>query len=251
LALQFVLVVVDAVFVFLSPTPWWAPLIVFTLATVAEVTLLFFKRLYGEAEALLRKLDARKLLGWAITPEEVRDLIKTTPQKLCKLLQATEEEYFASKQPVGAKRTIEGIQESAWWSKELAGTMAIICAVVTSLLVVASLGLLWVSLNTVQGPDAVSSISKLVSSVLTVIFSLGLLNLAIDYRKFSVASDKVECLAAEMIKSKVDDEAQAVKLMNQYHLARASAPPVPSWLWRLRNQDLNTLWEQYRASSSP
>jgi hypothetical protein len=248
LGLKLTVVVVDVLFVFFSPTPWSAPLVVFLLGAVSEAVLLYFERLYGKAEALLRKLDARDLMGWDITPEELRDFIVDTPQKLRTTLQTAEEQYFASKESVGPKKTIEGVQESAWWSKHLAKTMAIICSLAAGLLVLSSLVTLLISINAVQGPDVLSNIAKIVASTLAVVFSLGLVNLIVSYYAFSTAADDIEKEAVSMRRAGVSDPVQAVKLMNDYHLARASAPPIPSWLWKRRGDDLNERWNNYHAT---
>ena len=250
LGLKLLIVLADIAIVFLDTRSWIVPLVILIIGILGELALFNFNRLYGKAESLLRKLDGRDLMGWAIEPEELRDLIAETPQNLRRIVNHAEEEYFASNLTVGPARTVEGMQESAWWSKHMCRTMAVICSVVVLILVGTSILVLLFALNTVQ-PSQLATVpdntSKIVSATITLIFSLGLLNLVFGYYDFGSTAAKIEQEAARLLRAGINDSGQAIKLMNDYHLARASAPPIPSWLWRMRNKDMNALWDRYKS----
>jgi hypothetical protein len=43
------------------------------------------------------------------------------------------------------------------------------------------------------------------------------------------------------------ENVDVLKLWQDYQLARASAPIVPTWIWKKREKKLNKLWLTYRA----
>ena len=49
------------------------------------------------------------------------------------------------------------------------------------------------------------------------------------------------------IEQVTDSQRQAAKIMNEYHLSRASAPILPTWIWKYHRDRLNKVWHEYRA----
>jgi hypothetical protein len=190
-------------------------------------------------------LEGRDLLGWAIHKAEIKDLLVGTPRNVLehsKLGNKGEEEYFASSENPGAGKALNGTAESAWWAKHLAWNMTIICGGVTVLLLVLSL-LLLVAVGSMQGPIGIQDASKLVTSTLTVVFSLGLVQLTYNYYIFSRACDQIERDALSQLEAGAPDKEKAIRLLHDYQVARATAPPIPSWIYRVRKDELNKKWK--------
>jgi hypothetical protein len=176
--------------------------------------------------------------------------------------------YFASTEPPGARRAVENLRESAWWSMHLSETMWWIFITLIVLVFVGCIFLLNLSVQDVsqashhaittaqnQGPQptatpaesvspAVSaSVVKVVTSAVLFIFSYGLFKFATGYFSFSAKSRQVADKAEVILNNGAIDEVQAIKLWQDYHLARDAAPMLPNWVWKIREKKLNKLWK--------
>jgi hypothetical protein len=136
--------------------------------------------------------------------------------------------------------------ESAWWSKHLASSIGNYYCVATCVLVISSIGILIFSIQTIKDVDTITSLGKIVTSTLMLIFSLGLFRAVLGYHNFSSNADRVEKKAENLLASSALKELDAIKVMNEYHIARNAAPLIPSWFWKLKRDDLNQVWRQYR-----
>jgi len=81
------------------------------------------------------------------------------------------------------------------------------------------------------------------------VFSLDLLRVSSSYYRFSTKAAQVEERAEQLMGDKKQDLIEAIKLMQQYHLARATAPTIHSWIYQLKRNDLNEMWQTYRRRS--
>lgn len=202
-------------------------------------------------------MDLLDSFNWEISSIEIADAVarlsKTAKKKM--MLGDNSDEYFASKEISGWKRAMHNLQESSWWSKHLAESMGRYCFVLTiALTVISILTLIGSSLFTVYSQPQISmaeqttSVNRLVISLLLFISSLGLIPLTINYFSFNEKAEKSEKLATELLKAETEDNMiQAIKAFNEYHLARAAAPLIPSWLWRKKNNALNEAWKEFVA----
>lgn len=223
------------------------PFVVFLLTITSEWLVWRSDNAKAVAESLLRKLDFRDGLGWEISKAEMSDVLARTSAKLRAKIppEVQQEDYFASKDERGPKRALKNIQESAWWSKLLAEKMGQYTFAFTIICVVGSLFILVVSISTIANFDALSGIGRVVTSVLMLILSLGLIRLTLSYYGFNRKAQRVEERAGELLKYGFEDM-EAVKVYNEYHLSRAVAPLIPDQVWRWNQKHLNELWEQYR-----
>jgi hypothetical protein len=201
------------------------------------------------AEALLRKLDLKDLFGWELSRAEISDLLADAPQKLIERLpvEGLGEEYFSSRQPAGPRRSMENLEESAWLSKHLSKLTSRYCVVVATVLLCVPVCVLLISAQAMQDVGTSSLLARLVIVVLTLIFSLDLLRLVTSYQGFRRNAGRAEHQARNLLANRPIDVVPAVKVMQEYHTARAMAPLLPTWVWRLHESRLNQLWKQYRA----
>lgn len=234
--------------VLLPLVPAYAPVLVFMLAMMADWLAWRSDTHKGIAEAWLRKLDGRDSFDWAISGAELSDLLMRSPSKVDKLViaKALSEEYFASKEPPGTTRALENLQESAWWSKHLSERMRNYYLAGTCLLVASAVLVLLISVQAIDNKQTLSSLGRIVTSVLTLVFSLNLFRSVLGYHNFSVKAGQIEKSTENLLASQGVQESEAIKLMSEYQLARASAPLIPTWLWNRMEGELNATWKQYR-----
>lgn len=250
-ALRTLAAVVGIVSVLFSLQPKVAPFVAAAFAVAAELALWRAESIRRPAEVLLRKLDALDSFGWPISNAEMSDMLARTSTALRSRIVRDEPDqgYFASQAPWGAKRAVENTQESAWWSKHLSARTMTICLILTCLLLGASLVTLVISIETIRNFDVLSNIGRAVTSVVVLVMTLGLIRLTVGYHDFSERSREVENYAERLLRSKEVDEAQAIKVMHEYQLARAGSPMLPTFVWRMMQSSLDQLWRDYRCSS--
>lgn len=228
--------------------PTYAPVLVFVLAILADWLAWRSDNYKGIAEALLRKLDGHDSFGWALSKAELSDLLMRSPLRVNKLVvaKALSGEYFASKEPPGTKRALENLQESAWWSKHLSERMGNYYLVGTCLLVGIAILVLLISVQAIDNTQTLSSLGRVVTSALTLVFSLNLFRSVLGYQNFSTKAGQIEKVVENLLVSQGVQESEAIKLMSEYQLIRASAPLIPTWLWNRMENELNATWKQYR-----
>lgn len=227
-----------------------SPFLVAFLSAASELSAWQSDRRRGLAEALRRKVDLEDSLGWPISRVEMSDLLVRIPSKVCKKVegQTGRKPYFDSKEPPGVKRALENVRESAWWSKHLAEKAYSIYLTVMLILVLISLIVLVVSIQTIQDFDMLSNIGRVATSTIMLIFSLSLLRSTIGYYRFSDGAGRIEAQAEQLLNSNCEDSIQAIKTVNEYHLIRATAPAIPTWLWKFYRDMFNESWTSYRSS---
>lgn len=223
------------------------PVLVLFVAVISEWLAWYSDKMKGAAEALLRKLDLQDSFGWQITKAEVTDTLARAPRRMLEESAAVEnpEAYFATQEGQGTKRSLKNIQESAWWSKHMTERMWRYSLAATIISVVGSLIVILVSLNTIDDRDILSGTGRVVTSILMLVLSLGLIRLTLGYYSFHQKAQRAESRAEELLKTDCS-EVEAIKLYSEYHLDRAAAPLIPDLVWRRNEKRLNELWESYR-----
>jgi hypothetical protein len=234
------------------------------LAVASESLMWLSDRWKGAAHGLHRKLDFENSFGWFISESELMDYLARYPGDTDELVGKSTGSYFASDESPGPKRAVENLRESAWWSMHLAESMFWRTVTVIVGIVVGCVMLLNASVTNLAQPQpatttipsaaqqpietksgASSQTVKIVTSAILFIFSYGLLKFATGYYSFSTKSKQVKESAESLIKSGQIDEIQAIKLWQDYHLAREAAPIIPTWIWKHREKRLNALWNCY------
>src|SRR3990167_4626571 len=165
---KFSIFIVGTLAIFLSIISQGAPFIVVALSAVSEFCNRRSNSIRDTWETLHRELDAYDSFGWPVSRAEVSDLLIQSPRKLREQLSApvSEEAYFASVQTKGAKRAIENMQESAWWSKHLARTAGNFYSAIITILIIGSIVLLILSIETIRDFDLLANIGRVVTSTL-------------------------------------------------------------------------------------
>ncbi|MGB9180216.1 MAG: hypothetical protein WCB68_13370 [Pyrinomonadaceae bacterium] len=240
-------IAVGAINVLIFPDVKSGAVAVFLIYVFSEIATWRSDSFKGTAESVLRKLDFKDAFGWDISLADMADLVMNCPASIRRIIPPPEDSdnYFASAENVGATRAIENLQESSWWSKHVAKRMGHLCLAATIALVLFSIVVLLISIDTVRDFDRLSSIGRVVTSALMLIFSLGLLRLTMGYYGFAKKAEQADQLTLKLFSAGCD-QLEAVKAWHEYQVARAASPPLPSWLWKWMNKDMNEAWEQYR-----
>ena len=196
----------------------------------------------GIAESLRRKLDFMHSFGWSIPIKDLSNVLLELPPNIEKqIIAAPEENYFMSNGEIGVVKSLENLEESSWWSKHLTETAFNInlgvIAVVAVLLVVA----FYTSLNVSPDQQDLPKISKILTSSIMVLFTVGLVRTTIGYSRFHKKSEQIDTSIPDKLKSSTLGVPDCVKLWSEYHVARAASPLIPTIIWKLRRDRLNAL----------
>jgi len=243
--------IMGATFILLSINFPQLPLVIALFSLVAEIVQWRSEAVKGSSEGLLRNLEFQESLGWPISNSTISDTLATIPSSVKKTIKnkQLEKQYFSSQQEKPLIKSLENLQESAWWSKHLSNRMGHIALAATAIIVLISIVVLLVSIETVQSFVVLQNISRVVTSAIMLIFSLKFVRTTADYYNFGKKAEHVESSAEHLSKTKKLNEMQVVRLFHEYQLSRATSPLIPTWLWKSMNEELNVLWTTYRTTS--
>jgi uncharacterized membrane protein YkvI len=124
--------------------------------------------------------------------------------------------------------------------------MGHITLAVTIGLVLASVIVLILSIDTLSDFDTLTNVGRAVTAILMLVLSLGLIRLTVSYYHFSKRAEQTEREAKRQLGAG-SNELEAVKTWHEYQVARAFAPLIPSIIWKRMNKDLNEAWLAYRS----
>jgi Flp pilus assembly protein TadB len=201
-----------------------------------------FKQL---ADKLKRAFEMFDGLGWPVSAKELSDLLVTVSRY--EREQAQEEpdqSYFASKAPQSAQRLLENLEESTWWTKHLAGSMALYTSLLCIAVFATAAITLVIALQSTASQTTADTIAKVTTSIVVFVFSGGYFRLAFEYNQFSRGAEQIENQTNFLLQRNGLTDIQATKLLHDYQIIRAGSPLLPNWLWKYRRRDLNELWNQ-------
>jgi hypothetical protein len=213
---------------------------------VAELCLYRSDAVKSTAQQFRRKVDLQDGLGWHIPNTDLSDLLVECPSSVKKRARKRPTEpYFASTNAPGPVRALKNVSESAWWTKHLAQRMATICRNTVIVGVILSFISLIVTLQATSTHTTQVSVARIVTAFLMLFLSMGLIKLVIGYSGLSKNSASSEA-AAERALQATPEELVAFKVMYDYHLNRAVGPVIPTWIWKMRRDELNQTWKEHR-----
>lgn len=228
----------------LSPNPHpYTPLFLLAVATTSEIVQWRSDVIKSRSESLLRNLDLCRSFQREISGADKRDIVSDLPKRLRKQLAESEipDTYFTNDQPPGPRKAIENLLESAWYTKKQTEIMAWVCVALIAIFLAVSIIALVVASRELQSVSAREGASKVATSWLLLIFSLGFIKNAWLYQKMALRCQKTESACEYLLRSDVT-EADALKQWYEYQLARSSSPLLPEWLWRIKQSSLDDGW---------
>ncbi len=201
------------------------------------------------AESMLRRYEMNNSLGWGISRREINNMLVLAPKSVIAAAESPDEkEYFASTSGIGLERLVDNLEEDAWWSKHLANEMAKWVGLLSVLVTVLAFVLLIVAFQSSVAQTAADRIAQVIISIVVFMFSGGYVRLAFDYRDFALKSREVEMQAEQLRRSPRMDETEAIKLQQDYQIARSIAPLLPTWNYKRMQGRLNGLWPQRNST---
>jgi len=204
------------------------------------------------AQAILRKFEMLDALGWNVSPRELRNLHVSLPPGVKTKLDSSSKspyKYFASKSPRSAKRLMENLTETTYFSQHLAKRSAQVFFAITALIFAAAVILLILALQESTTQTVEETTAKVVVSVLVFLFTAGFVRLTYEFYNFSQIASRIEAGASLLCRQDNIDMEEAIKLYHEYQIARAGAPLIPTQIWKWMRDELNKRWEQYEGCS--
>jgi hypothetical protein len=247
---QAVTAMVAAIAVLVERTPSSLALSVALISIAGSGGIWRSERIRQRAEALLRHVELADAFGWEVDPKVLSDaLIEAIPDESLAASRGHEQgSFFSSRRPPGPERALENLGESAWWTQHLAETMGRIAVVGTILLFFLTLYSLVIAAAVVGG--GVVTVSAVVTAVVALIFAATLVRLPFDYLHLAGQARSFDEKASALLRSGDASETQALRLLADYQLTRATSVLIPDWVWRSRRSHLNRTWAVYRKYRS-
>jgi hypothetical protein len=208
----------------------------------------------GVAQSLHRKLDFADSFGWEVSKDEVANLLARISQNFTRFRGVPKGPYFLSSKPRGVERALENLHESAWWTMHLAHKMFLVFILVIAITVIGCFIAINLSLEkvpvTVNGTSLErivlnDSVVRAVTTTFLFVISFGMIRFAYSFYSLS-SKAKTTCEQVRGLQSVSDcEQSTVIKLWQEYHLARASAPLLPKWIWTIYQKKLNELYSEY------
>lgn len=245
LALQTIIYLAGVVTVFIPTVPLTYPAVALILVLISEFISMRMDNTRDTAEELKRIHDQWE--GFGIPPPKNRlaDLRVRMGGKISREVGRVLNQglTFSSAKPVGPVRVLENVHESAWYSKHLAawcGRMLGILFIGT--IVSAVVVLLIVAKESQSGATA----AECVASTLAFVVSVGVLRTWRSFMTFSLDAAQTEEEAQRHLATERCVDVDVQRLLSEYQLARAAAPLIPTWVWRLWRNKLNKTWKELK-----
>lgn len=142
---------------------------------------------------------------------------------------------------------MENLQESAWYTKNLAKKMKACCFVLTVAIPSICVICLLITLLYVNVTEQQTYIAKITTASLLLVVSSGLIQFTKNYDNLHKKAETAENQASKLLESPNDETLPAIRTFNEYHLAKAIAPPIPDLLWNWSEKKLNSSWAKFVA----
>lgn len=201
-------------------------------------------RLKGMAETVKRQHEYVAGFGRVPSGRQLADLRMNLPEGLPAELDRLLREgiTYSSAKPPGPVRVLENLSESAWFSKHLAAYCTRSLAAVFVITMVIAVSLLLLCATTLTGTSVGIAAAKCVSATLLFLISVGTVRSCFGYHRFAQKAAEIDTEACSLAANQTPDPCETQRLLAEYQLARASAPLIPTWVWRFRRKRLNQNW---------
>jgi len=248
-AAEILIYMAGVVAVFLPNVPLEYPAVALVIVLITTRISIKAEKFKWVAESLKRQFEYCEGFGQPPSRGQLADLRASVDCTLSDKFDALLKEglNYSSEQPLGHRRSLENLCESAWFSKHLAGwcseklrALFVVCIIgaVVILLIVAS--------SAPVGNHVATLIAKCVSSTLTFLVSIGILRSWLAYADFSKEAGSLETEAQRLLEDKSAGAFEAQRLLAEYQLLRATSPSIPTWVWKIRRKTLNQNWAELK-----
>jgi hypothetical protein len=197
-------------------------------------------QMQGIAEEARRRALLIGALGAVHEPVDTVDI----RQKLSKRAEDRADEfenpnYYTTMEPTGPVRFRDSLQESAFWSKHLYAAAANRAFAISAVLFITVLLIAFLVL-----PLASGSVQLLVARTLVV--ALGFITAYDEFGRglaWRTAAVQAEAVDRRLERLDINSVEPALGVFGDYSVATATAPPIPTALYKKRQNRLNKGWE--------
>jgi hypothetical protein len=195
------------------------------------------------ANDVLRRLDLLDGIGRAIDPLTEADLLDDAPGLVQRwALKEASGSYFDSQLPPSAKRLVENVLQSAWFTKRLAADMAIAAGGLAWILVGVGTLLLIFVLVPFGRPAGNEGSAAWVAPIIVFLIAQSPFDALRRYRKLRGGAGTIQQQAENLLRGRPVNQLRALEIASDYHTVRASAPVIPTAWYDRRRDGLNRLW---------
>ena len=200
--------------------------------------------LQSKAEAFKRKLEFQDGLGWMIPDAEKSDMLLEASSAVKRKAYGTEESrYYDSLETVSPRRAVENLRQSAWYTRHQARVMARYGFTLSVLVLTLAIIFMVVSFQSPPLQRWGPNIGRIFITVIVFLVASGYVRLGFRYLSFSQNAERITDRGTQLWKLEALTDIQAIQLLHEYQIARVTAPMIPDWLWRRKEEELNRLWK--------
>lgn len=206
----------------------------FVAASCVVVLDLLAKRMQRMAEKAQQLEERWEILGWEPMEDELRNLFldESSP------LSAGEANPYwdARSDSNTAVASIRKVQESAWWTEQLAHSHFVGCAAISVLVIALTLTALLTGATATPTSIAVLAIAA--------ILVIDLPNTTVGYWRLHLECVSMGQTCAHLLAvGKPLKKDQLAKILLEYQLIKSGTPPILQWVYYFRRKKLNAAWE--------
>lgn len=231
----------------------WVPLLPLATLIGAEILTYASDSVKSAAEKYHRAREFRDGLGWPVANtirlEAAGIAGDRAIQRELRKLEARPHKFFDTTVESSPRRLLENLRQSAWYSERQHDAMSKWIAGAAAVIIIGAALYYVLAVNTLMQPGQqgdYATVVKTASGGIAAAVSLGLVRLAIAYRRASkAAKEAVKAADATLSKSTDPTETEAVLQLTTYQTSRSSAPSIPALSWTFQGEALNRLWDNY------
>ncbi len=149
-----------------------------------------------------------------------------------------DDDYYASTQAQGPDRLRDLIQESAFWSHQLYRTAAMTMGALAAVLLI----LVLVAFAIVMGAQSADYALTVARIGVVFLSFLVFSDVLTDAWAWSVAATKSKEVSRRLDGETLNDPPNALAVFGDYSIATATAPPIPSFVYRRHHDRIERAW---------
>lgn len=213
-----------------------APLLLSALAFLLTISSALLKyhsdELKDQSQELFRMYEFWDGLDEAMQAYELRDLEITIPKKLNRRLVASSqiENYFSSKEKPGTKRLLDNLEESSWWTWQVAYSTTIFYVLISSIVALLAIVLLLLAFQMQPSQLQTEAYTRAFLSALAFVFTGGYVRNAAEFWRLQEKARLTTQKARQLKHNSQIEKVRAIKLLHNYQINRAISPLIPTFI---------------------
>lgn len=152
--------------------------------------------------------------------------------------------YYDSKLPVGPNRLADIVSESAFWTYNLALDIRGIMFVYAGIYLILVISLMYFFIQSNLKPDFIISVMKSLIIFASVIFTSEIILLIKQYNELYIDAKQTFTITTRMKDVKKLSTLEIMQIVERYNILLVSSPPIPSILYRFRQDFLNQAYKR-------